>query len=227
MSESPRWTPVPTPGSNFDHLAQRAGELRRSLRGRSPASLAGRTGSEYFEIKSGRGEFRLSLWSTAVHLSYPELVACTPTGEELPSFLQAMLLYYFQTASGAEPSGEWISFADLPDGRLYNRAFQGYTGGLLGQAFGDDLDAFRESCQSRGGLPYDWGDAAFLFQALPRLSLLVVYWLGDEDFPPVCKLLFQASASHYLPTDACAILGSMLARKLLPGSPRQEGRDRN
>jgi hypothetical protein len=44
---------------------------------------------------------------------------------------------------------------------------------------------------------------------------MVTYWLGDEDFPSSCKILFDASASHYLPIDGSAILGSMLVRKLL------------
>jgi hypothetical protein len=45
--------------------------------------------------------------------------------------------------------------------------------------------------------------------------LAVVYHLGDENFPASCQILFDASACHYLPTDVCAILGSMLTRKLL------------
>jgi hypothetical protein len=41
-----------------------------------------------------------------------------------------------------------------------------------------------------------------------------VYWQGDEDFDASCQVLFDASARHYLPTDAYAILGSTLTRML-------------
>jgi hypothetical protein len=44
--------------------------------------------------------------------------------------------------------------------------------------------------------------------------MLVTYWLGDEDFPSSCKILFDSSATHYMPIDGCAIAGSMLAKKL-------------
>jgi hypothetical protein len=44
---------------------------------------------------------------------------------------------------------------------------------------------------------------------------MLTYWLGDEDFPSSCKVLFDESASHYLPIDACAILGGMLTRKII------------
>ncbi|MFZ5820924.1 MAG: DUF3786 domain-containing protein, partial [Chloroflexota bacterium] len=59
-----------------------------------------------------------------------------------------------------------------------------------------------------------FGDVAYAFQALPRLPLLVNFWCGDEDFPSTCKILFDKSLSHYLPTDVAAILGGMLARRL-------------
>jgi hypothetical protein len=37
-----------------------------------------------------------------------------------------------------------------------------------------------------------------------------VYWLGDEDFPSRTSILFEDTASHYMPTDGLAILGSHL-----------------
>jgi hypothetical protein len=77
------------------------------------------------------------------------------------------------------------------------------------------LRAFQSACESLNGAPHSLGDAAFRFQALPRLDLLVVYHLGDEDFPSTCKVLFDANTNHYLPTEACAILGSMSVQKIL------------
>ena len=59
------------------------------------------------------------------------------------------------------------------------------------------------------------GNASYKFIALPKVPLAVVFWCGDEDFPPSCKILFDSSVSKFLPTDACAILGSMLTQKIL------------
>ena len=72
-----------------------------------------------------------------------------------------------------------------------------------------------EAAHKLDGMKLGYGDAAFAFHVLPRVPLAVIYWRGDEDFPANCQILFDASASHYLPTDLCAILGSMLTRKLL------------
>jgi len=72
--------------------------------------------------------------------------------------------------------------------------------------------------QKLKGVEVSFADRAFLFWVFPRVPLLLVYWQGDEDFPPNSQILFDACVASYLPTDACAIAGSMLTRKLIASS---------
>jgi hypothetical protein len=95
------------------------------------------------------------------------------------------------------------------------RLFKAIAETNLVKTFQLDVEAFKAACEKGGGVATSAGDAAYIFNALPRLPLLVNYWCGDEDFPSSCKILFDSSVSHYLPTDVCAILGSMLTRKLI------------
>ena len=126
-----------------------------------------------------------------------------------------MLLYYFDTADGTPIAGKWISFSELPDGNFYNQAFQGYTGRQLSLMYGNNQDSFKKSAKALNGHRFSLADSSYKFEALPRVSLLVVFWLGDEDFPSSFQVLFDASASHYLPTDAYAILGSTITGRLI------------
>jgi hypothetical protein len=196
-------------------LATRVDELREALQQVPVDLLAERTGASYQAIGPGRGEFRLSLFDSPTVVTYPGLIGINRNDEELPLPFQAILTYYFHTSDGAPLSGQWVSFADLPDGRMYAQAFQGYSGNELVKTFGLDIEAFRSACEQGGGVATPLGDAAYVFYALPRLPLLVNYWCGDEDFLSSCKILFDSSVSHYLPTDVCAILGSMLTRKII------------
>ncbi|MGQ9834180.1 MAG: DUF3786 domain-containing protein [Candidatus Villigracilaceae bacterium] len=84
----------------------------------------------------------------------------------------------------------------------------------MGQNFGWNVEAFRQACRLNGGVPLEIGEAAYRFEGLPRLPLAVTYWVGDEEFPSASKILFDASAWHYLPLDACAVLGGLLAKRL-------------
>ncbi len=209
MSKPDGSPPLSKPG-----LALRVDELRAALRPIPVNLLAERTGSSYHALGPGRGEFRLSLFDSPLVVSFPEWVVCQANGDVFPLHIQALIVYYFYTADGAPRVGEWISFAELPDGRIYDQAFQGYSGNEIVKAFGLDVEGFKRACERAGGRPENLGGAAYSFQALPRLPLLVNFWCGDEDFPSTCKILFDRSLGHYLPTDVAAILGGMLARKI-------------
>lgn len=208
------WRPSYT-GTASTHLTDRAQELRSALRPLDPELVAARSGVSYLEVCPSRGELRIPLWEFTCILSWPDLIGYSKPDEVLPNFQQALLLYYLSTADGAPPAGKWVSFADLPGGRMYNQAFQGYSGDELSKAILLDLGVFKNACELAGGKFVDLGDASYIFQALPRVPLMVTYWLGDEDFPSSCKILFDASATHYLPIDACAILGSNLTQRIL------------
>ena len=191
-------------------------ELRESLRRVPTQDLAERTGASFQAEGADGGAFRLTLIDSPLRITYPALQVFDAQGKELPSFHHAIVMYYLDSAGAVPPTGKWISFADLPDGRVYNSAFQGNTGDTLVKAFGFDVDALNDACEKLGGTAQSgYGDAAYVFPALPRIPVMVNYWCGDEDFPSTCKLLFDESVRHFLPTEACAILGGMLARKLV------------
>ena len=190
--------------------------MRSNLHSLDPHLLAARTGSTFTEETPGEGFFSLSLWGQWTQVSYPYFVARDKvSGEILPSHAQTLLLYYFLTSDGTPLSGTWISFSDLPDGRFYVQAFQGYTGQVLARTFSDDLNDFQRAAESLGGKVESLGETSYAFQVLPHVAILAVYWLGDEDFPSTSQILFDAAISHHLPTDACAILGSTLTRRLI------------
>jgi len=205
---------------NSDHLLERIADLQTELRQSDPSALAERTGADFLLKEPGTGEFQLRFWHRPVILTFPSLEARDlHSGEPLPSGMLALLLYYFSMSDGTPAAGRWISFSELPDGRFYNQAFQGYTGKALARKFENNLEAFCDAAKKLGGhrLPEEQGlgDAAFAFQVLPNVSLSAVYWCGDEDFPASCNILFDASVSHHLSTDGCAILGSILTQRLI------------
>jgi hypothetical protein len=213
------------PASGKNQLEQRAAELYDDLRVVNPSSLAARTGATYHPLDDSRGAFHLTLWGQEVVLSFPDFGGQDgQSGRALGVFDQALLAYYFATSDGAPETGRWISFSELPAGRFYAQAFQGYTGKRLAGVFANDGADFVAAAIGSGGRPLDegesMGDQAFVFRALPRVSLLAICWLGDEDFPPSYRILFDAAAGHHLPTDACAILGSALTRQLIENYQR-------
>jgi len=192
-------------------LRPRIAEARAELLGRDPAELARLAGAEY-----RGGELRLRLFDREYRIPHPELVAYEQEGgEPVPEEVQALLLDYLRHADGTEPKGEWLAFRELEGGQFYYKAFQGYSGDHLARSLGDDLEGLRRAAERLGGEPLELGDLSFKFAVLPHLWLAVVYWQGDEEFPPRASVLFDTAAAHYLPTDGLAILGRWLCAKLI------------
>jgi hypothetical protein len=194
-------------------MSERAAELWGRLAGTAPERLAANTGATY---QPGDGALCLTVWGRPVHVVPPEFAAKTAeTGEPLDPFTTLLLAYYFARADGTPASGNLIAFSELPHATFYAQAFQGYTGAELARAFGNDIEAFAEAAVSLAGRPEPIADRAFSFRALPLVRVTVACWQGDEDFAASYRVLFDAALAHYLPTDAAAILGSTITRRLI------------
>jgi len=195
-------------------LERRADQLREDLRKAAPEQLAEFTAASL----DGQGNdrtFTFIYWGEPVELSCRDFIARDPESQQpLQPIHQAMILYYFSHSRGLHPPGKWISFSELEDGQFYNAAFQGYTSRRLLQFFGEDYPRFQQANQQLGGENFSFGDGAYRYQILPKVTLLLVYWEGDDEFPPSYKVLFEDIADDHLPTDGCAILASMLTGKL-------------
>jgi hypothetical protein len=133
------------------------------------------------------------------------------------STVAILLLHYLLAADGTSPADRWLAFRELPDGLFYAQAFAGHAEGLLAARFGADLEEFRNAAGALGGRPLDLADAGFRFQALPRIAVAVLAWAGDDEFPGQARILFDASAGHYLPTEDLSGIGDWLAHRLSRG----------
>lgn len=128
--------------------------------------------------------------------------------------IQIVLLHYLLAADGAPPADRWLAFRELPDGLFYAQAFAGHAEGLLAEKLGADLPRFRQAAEALGGQSLDLADAAYRFPAFPRLAVAALLWAGDDDFPAQARILFDANAGHYLPTEDLAGIGDWLAHRL-------------
>jgi hypothetical protein len=206
-------------------LAEKIDQLRQQAQALDPNELAMRIGAEF--IPADRAVLQIPWWGQNLHLLWPELIPEDLGNAPVRDDILALLLYHFLISRGEPLTGRWISFSELPDGKFYAQAYQGYSGNVLQTAFSNDQSAFERAASSAGGKrlsilqsPEQSGssglpDSAFVFQPLPRLALLAVMWPGDEDFPATYQVIFDASAPQHLPTDVCAILGGMLARRIV------------
>ncbi len=193
---------------------------REEVSKRDPRELALKCGAEY-----DKGVIRCAFYGEPYLITFPEAqVYLEATGKECGMNRSSMFYYYLLTGDGAPMADKWIAFRELPGGMFYHQAYQGYSGDRLAKSIDNRIHVFERAARNLNGVKLDVGDAAFAFQALPRVRVAAVYYAGDEDFPASANVLFDAAASHYLPTDALAGVGSALVDRLT-GEPARDDKE--
>ncbi len=201
-----------------EKMTAQVARQREELGKRDPRELAVKCGAEF-----DHGVIRCKFYGEPYLIAFPEArVYVEATHKECGMNRSSMFFYYLLTADGAPIAGKWIAFRELPGGMFYHQAYQGYSGDRLAKAVDNRVPVFERAARNIGGVKLNVGDAAFAFEALPRVRVAAVYYAGDEDFPASANVLFDAAASHYLPTDALAGVGSSLVDRLTAVEARDD-----
>jgi hypothetical protein len=208
MNRKPR-TPQETYGPALHKARQAFPRLE-------PVHAAARAAVSYETSGDGAGHFSVPFLDAVYHVHWPDgIVRRAKDGQEADVATCLLLLHYLATADGTPMIDRWIAFRNLPGGLGYDAAFQGRANLRLARAFGSDAAAFTAASRALGGERLTFGDASFMFRVLPRVWLAVVLYLADDEFPANANVLFDGSAGHYLPTEDLAVLGGLLAGRLI------------
>ena len=170
----------------------------------------------YHTDDSLQGRFEIPFLGTQYDVFWPKGTVYRATDQKQADIAtQILLLHYLLTADGTPVAARWIAFRNLPGGLGYDAAFQNRASRRLSHAFGRDRASFEAAARALGGERLSFGDTSFLFRVLPRVWLSVVLYLADDEFPANANVLFDAVVDRYLPTEDLAVVGGMLAGRLI------------
>jgi len=127
--------------------------------------------------------------------------------------LQTLLAHYCK-ADPVERTGRLVKFASLPGGQAYEKAFLKRAVEPIADTFGEKPEELSECAKTLGGFSKTYGDASAEISALPSVPLTIILWETNE-FPAQASILFDESASHYLPTEDLAVLSELTTSRLL------------
>ncbi len=85
----------------------------------------------------------------------------------------------------------------------------------VAKKYGSDLESFIAQGIALGGQKKEFGDAAWQVYPVPRISVLIVLWREDEEFPPRAELLFDQIPTTYLPIDVLWSFAMMCINAIL------------
>ena len=139
-----------------------------------------------------------------------------------PAYMICVILskYLLLCPKSSHDDTEWVSFKDFKKTShfLNLNYFTSDTEKTIVKHFSGRLDELSLACENFGGLPYDIEvsyDLVMRFNALPQISLLLLFNDKDEEFPAQCLVLFQKQAEYYLDPESLAMTSSFLAKNLI------------
>ncbi|SDU52367.1 DUF3786 domain-containing protein [Desulfobacula phenolica] len=115
---------------------------------------------------------------------------------------------------------KWVSFKDFKKTSHFTNVnfFKSDTEQVILKHFSGRLDELFKAGKKLGGVRYEADmpyDLAIKFDALPRISLLLLFNDRDEEFPAQCTVLFQKHSEFYLDPESLGITSAVLANNLI------------
>jgi hypothetical protein len=130
-----------------------------------------------------------------------------------------MIKYLLLCPDQAYSDPEWVAFRDFKRTSHFTNVnfFSSDTERAIEKHFSGRLEELAKAGCLLGGVEHETDmtyDLSMHFQALPRISLLLLFNDGDDEFPAKCTVLFQRHAELYLDPESLAMTGAVLARSL-------------
>ncbi|MDH7509069.1 MAG: DUF3786 domain-containing protein [Methanomassiliicoccales archaeon] len=132
----------------------------------------------------------------------------------LEPFLSILILHYLRGCSELHPTGEIITFREIPGGDLYYAAFKSRAIDPLVRKFGNEPEMLLTAAERIGAKRIKMGSTGVRVDVFAKLPVTVVVWKGDEEIPSSANILFDRIAASILPTEDLAVIGSLVASKL-------------
>jgi hypothetical protein len=163
--------------------------------------------------------FVLTLLGFTVYASWPDFALLPADAEACPRDLygtkaQILLIRHLLEGSHGEALGKWLPYRELPWGDVYDRQFTGRCITRLAFAFGAKLDQFAKACRYLNGRKYEKADVSYDLDFLPGLTVRLLLWAGDDEFPPQSQWLFSDNTPLAFTAEDVACMGDVLCGAL-------------
>ncbi|MGA2939140.1 MAG: DUF3786 domain-containing protein [Syntrophobacteraceae bacterium] len=187
-----------------------------ALRQADPREITGRALVEYdFE----ESVYVVPFLNTAA-LCYPETEEIEVLGR-LGHFskdfqLNLVILHYLLYARDKPLANKWVSEKDLPGGGLFFTASHALPMESLTGAFDVRPGLLDAAAPSIGGEKVNMGGLSYRFRILPRIPILMIFWIRDEEFEPSSHVLFDETiGAHFSLLDLVYALVNVFVDVLL------------
>jgi hypothetical protein len=168
-------------------------------------SIIRKSASVAFDEKSGSYILRSFCMDFHVNSGKRTIRGCDPSGENIIRkygyFFNHSCLWYLIHTKDIPLTGRLVKPANIKGGEMFFRGSHVIPLNNLANKYGDDREAFTKRGGELCAEVLNFGDASLKLLPMPRIPVILILWLGDEEFPPRADLLLDSSCELQLPID--------------------------
>lgn len=143
-------------------------------------------------------------------------VTIAGTDDPLALWEQILVLHYIvSTGEVLEEEEDPIAFSQVPSGAFYDSAFQRRVKNHFLSVFSKNPDLLLPAAEKLGAVRFKGGDIGVRIPVFPKVGLYFSLWKADEEFPADMSLLLSSNIASFLSTEDIAVLGGLVAGKLI------------
>jgi hypothetical protein len=190
---------------------------KKELFPKDPVKVADQSGGRHEQTADGKHLISLHFLNKPITIEWPGLeMTFGESGDGLSLQQQVLILHYLSGAGPTLPTGEWVAYQEIPDGKFYLDAFLRRAKNPLIHTFGEDPELLaRLATATYDARPLDQGDLGLTLRALPKVPVALILWRGDDEFPPEGTILFDKSVARMLSAEDIAWLAGMVIYPLI------------
>ncbi len=185
----------------------------KDLAEQNPQDVSKRALCSYDDIKKC---YTLSVWGDeyAVYPYKQRIERISNNFESPHEYLDLFIIHYLLKSKESALCNEWISEKDIPGGVTFFRGPHVIPTDMIASRYSGAIEKFKKVCEQLGGIPLDMADAAYIFKIVPRIPVAVLYWEGDDEFPPESKILYDKSVTEHLASDIIFALAVAICARI-------------
>lgn len=127
-----------------------------------------------------------------------------------------ILNYLTYSAENINKSNKWVSLKEIPNGgALFYPAFYNAAIRSIITTFGHDINEFDKRALNLGGKDIKLGDKGYEFKILPKISICIAIWEGDDEISPNATILYNPSIAHLVHIETVIGIGYSICNKLV------------
>jgi hypothetical protein len=133
----------------------------------------------------------------------------------LGDYSRLSILRYLIHAIDLPLSGQLVRPSDLPGGDIFTKGTHIIPLDKAAAYFSNNDNGFLMVGKRLGGTQGGYGDMSLSILPFPRVPVVLIIWLGDEEFPSTASLLFDSSCVSHLPADIIWATSMMVVEMML------------